>query len=49
MIQGTISQHNIFVTPAKAGVHHLTSKFKPRVMDSRLRGNDEVVAGEVFA
>jgi hypothetical protein len=37
------------VTPAKAGGHHLTGKFKGLVMDSRLRGNDEVLAGEVFA
>ena len=29
------------VTPAKAGVHHLRSKFYPWEMDSRLRGNDE--------
>jgi hypothetical protein len=38
-----------FVIPAKAGIHHLHSNFKQgglilsaRVMDSRLRGNDEV-------
>jgi hypothetical protein len=31
-----------FVTPAQAGVHHRISKFQRRVMDSRLRGNDEV-------
>jgi hypothetical protein len=30
-----------FVTPAKAGVHHRRMKFEWRVMDSRLRGNDE--------
>jgi hypothetical protein len=29
------------VTPAKAGVHHRRMKLKRRVMDSRLRGNDE--------
>jgi hypothetical protein len=29
------------VTPAKAGVHHRLPKFQRRVMDSRLRGNDE--------
>jgi hypothetical protein len=34
-----------FVTPAKAGVHYLRLKFTARVMDSRLRGNDEVLAG----
>ncbi len=31
-----------FVTPAQAGVHHPQSKFTVPVMDSRLRGNDEV-------
>jgi hypothetical protein len=49
MIQGTVLQHKIFVTPAKAGVHHLTRKIKLRVMDSRLRGNDEALVGEVVA
>jgi hypothetical protein len=49
MIPVTCLQHKIFVTPAKSGVHHLTDKFKRRVMDSRLRGNDEVLVGEVVA
>ncbi len=38
-----------FVIPAKAGIHHLNSNFTQvgliltgQVMDSRLRGNDEV-------
>jgi hypothetical protein len=31
-----------FVTPAKAGVHHLPTKFRQLVMDSRLRGNDDI-------
>ena len=35
-----------FVTPAKAGSHHLPMKFIAPVMDSRLRGNDELVFGE---
>jgi hypothetical protein len=30
------------VTPAQAGVHHLPDNFQVPVMDSRLRGNDEV-------
>jgi hypothetical protein len=30
-----------FVTPAKAGIHHLPMKFIPMVMGPRLRGNDE--------
>ena len=30
-----------YVTPAKAGVHHRNNKIERRVMDSRLRGNDE--------
>jgi enoyl reductase-like protein len=30
------------VTPAKAGGHHRWSNFQRQVMDSRLRGNDEV-------
>ena len=34
-----------FVIPAKAGIHHLPSKFKPSVMDPRLRGGDEVLKG----
>ena len=33
------------VTPAKAGVHHPQLKFTDQVMDSRLRGNDEVRGG----
>ena len=32
----------LFVTPAKAGGHHPPMKFSMPVMDSRLRGNDEV-------
>jgi hypothetical protein len=32
----------VIVTPAKAGVHHQLRKFQLQVMDSRLRGNDEV-------
>ncbi len=36
----TASTQN-FVTPAKAGVHHLPMKFRVPVMDIRLRGNDE--------
>ena len=43
----------LFVIPAKAGIHHRSVRFtlrsfrKPpvRVMDSRLRGNDEVGEG----
>jgi hypothetical protein len=43
-------QKNIrFVIPAKAGIHHLHSRFKRvgldllnPVMDSRLRGNDDL-------
>ncbi len=31
----------LFVTPAKAGVHHPPSKFTEQVMDSRLLGNDD--------
>ena len=31
-----------FVTPAKAGAYHLPLKFVASVIDSRLRGNDEV-------
>ncbi len=36
-----------FVTPAKAGVHHRTVRPVRMVqaMDSRLRGNDEMVGG----
>jgi hypothetical protein len=34
-----------FVIPAKAGIHHLPLKFKPPVMDPRLRGGDEVFEG----
>jgi hypothetical protein len=37
------SQSLNFVTPAQAGVHHRRWKFQQRVMDSRLRGNDEKV------
>jgi hypothetical protein len=38
----SVSQYpSTFVTPAKAGVHHLPWKFRGSVMDSRLRGNDE--------
>ena len=33
--------YNYFVIPAKAGIHHLLLKFKPSVMDPRLRGGDE--------
>ncbi len=36
-------QYKIIVTPAKAGGHHRLPKFRVRVMDSRLRGNDEVL------
>ena len=43
MIQGQTFQQQTFVTPAKAGGHHRLSKFGVRVMDSRLRGNDEVL------
>ena len=32
-----------FVTPAKAGVQHLSLKFTMPLMDSRLRGNDEIL------
>jgi hypothetical protein len=35
-----------FVTPAQAGVHHRWVKYDRRVMDSRLRGNDECGGGE---
>jgi hypothetical protein len=35
----------MFVTPAKAGGHHRWSKLKQPVMDSRLRGNDDVGDG----
>jgi hypothetical protein len=42
--------YEMAVTPAKAGVHHLTPKFIAQVMDSRVdlrspsaRGNDEVL------
>jgi hypothetical protein len=45
MIMGQTFHHETLVTPAKAGVHHLTCKFQRRVMDSRLRGNDEVGDG----
>ena len=38
-----------FVTPAKAGVHHRRSKFQRQVMDSRLRGNDEVGGLDIAA
>jgi hypothetical protein len=31
------------VTPAKAGVHHRRPKFHQQVMDSRLRGNDDIM------
>jgi hypothetical protein len=31
-----------FVIPAKAGIHHLLSKFQQPVLDPRLRGGDEV-------
>jgi hypothetical protein len=41
MAQLDLSQY-YFVTPAKAGVHHRKDKFRGRVMDSRLRGNDEL-------
>jgi hypothetical protein len=43
MIMGQTFQHETIVTPAKAGGHHLHYKFKRQVMDSRLRGNDEVL------
>jgi hypothetical protein len=33
-----------FVTPAQAGGHHQSIKFEGQVMDSRLRGNDELEA-----
>jgi hypothetical protein len=36
----------LFVIPAKAGIHHLPSKFIPSVMDPRLRGGDETLEGE---
>jgi hypothetical protein len=36
-----------FVTPAKAGVHHRHTKSQQPVMDSRLRGNDELVFGKI--
>ncbi len=42
MNRGQAFQHQTFVTPAKAGGHHRHSKFGRWVMDSRLRGNDEV-------
>ncbi len=32
-----------FVTPAKAGVQLLNCKFSRQELDSRLRGNDEVL------
>jgi hypothetical protein len=35
-----------FVTPAKAGVQHRHFNFRQQVMDSRLRGNDEVAFDE---
>jgi hypothetical protein len=35
-----------FVIPAKAGIYHLPTKFKPSVMDPRLRGGDDVFEGE---
>jgi hypothetical protein len=44
-----IHENKSFVIPAKAGIHHLHSNFTQAgfillgpVMDSRLRGNDEV-------
>ncbi len=40
------ASNSILVTPAKAGVHHPQSKFTDQVMDSRLRGNDEVGGAE---
>ena len=41
MAEPKLSQYH-FVTPAKAGVHHRQLKFQRQVMDSRLRGNDEL-------
>ena len=35
-------QPHTFVIPAKAGIHHLSLKFRQAVMDPRLRGGDEV-------
>ena len=32
-----------FVIPAKAGIHHLLPKLPVQEMDSRVRGNDEVM------
>jgi hypothetical protein len=37
-----------FVIPAKAGVYHRWMIFERRVMDSRLRGNDESEDWEVL-
>jgi hypothetical protein len=45
------------VIPAKAGIHHLCSRFSPspqfkidgQVLDSRLRGNDEIIIFERVA
>ena len=49
MIRGQTFQQQTFVTPAKAGGHHRLSKFRRWVMDSRLRGNGEVLAlGDVL-
>jgi hypothetical protein len=38
--EATLLSHS-FVIPAKAGIHHLCSKFQRQVMDPRLRGGDE--------
>ena len=40
---GKAAAFSYFVIPAKAGIHLLPWKFSQRVMNSRLRGNDEVV------
>ncbi len=42
----SISTH--FVTPAKAGANHLWLRLHRWVMDSRLRGNNELVRGNAI-
>ncbi len=42
ILKSSDTSNSILVTPAQAGVHHPQPKFAAPVMDSRLRGNDEV-------
>ncbi|MEQ1539985.1 MAG: hypothetical protein ABL928_13745, partial [Sphingorhabdus sp.] len=37
-----------FVIPAKAGIHHLTLKFRVQVLDPRLRGGDDKRENIIF-